>query len=204
MTILTKVLNKHSSGWECGSITLQMTDVLILAVCNKACILMLPSWFKSIKVVLWNKICMNHNVIVGYARCWGQMHFICSHIGFFPLKLNSLFHTTSFFYLSSWIHHLSWLCGNEAEHWGKTLEKSAQVASLTAASGGRLALLLPVTVILSPLKYSSPRKTSLADDIHYNFAGQLLTNTAERHWVIHSDKWSVVNISRRRKEFYFN
>lgn len=68
ITILTKVF-KHSSGWECKSITLQMTDVPILAVCRKACILMLLSWFKSIKVVLWNKICMNHNVIVGYARC---------------------------------------------------------------------------------------------------------------------------------------
>lgn len=68
------------------------------------------------------------------------------------------------------------------------MEKFAQVASLTAASGARLALLLPVTVILSPLKYSSPRKISRADDIHYNLAGQLLTNTAERHWVIHSDK----------------
>ncbi len=161
-------------------------------------------WCRSIKVVLWNKNSMSR-----CSHCWlckilRSDAFKCSHLGFCPLKLHSLFHTTSFVYLSSWIHQLSWLCGNEAERWEKTLQKSDQVASLTAASGIRLALLLPVTVILSPLKYSSPRKISRADDIHYNFTGQLLTNAAERHWVIHSDKWSVVNISRRRKEFYFN
>lgn len=129
--------------------------------------------------------------------------FKCSHLSFCPLKLNSLFHTTSFF--TSRVEFITLVDSAEMKQniEGRRWEKSAQVASLTAASGARLALLLPVTVILSPLKYSSPRKISRADDIRYNFAGQLLTNTAERHWVIHSDKWSVVNISRRRKGVLF-
>ncbi len=161
-------------------------------------------WFRSIKVVLWNKNSMSHNVIVGYVRCWGQMHLNVVILVFCPLKLNSLFHTTSFFTsrveFITLVDFVEMKQNVKGRHWRNLTKWLLSHRAIWSPSGS----IITCNCYFITFKISSPRKISRADDIHYKLCRAALTNAAETHWVIHSDKWSVVNISRRRKEFYFN